>query len=230
MLDTQEKKTPMMLIDRFHPRRRAALQAAIDASQLRKVDEMALLEPEQLLPLARFSLWLFVLGGIFFIVLNLFAYTWRTGQHGASLNGGMVFLWIVLNILSYIVMLPIHELIHGITIAFWGGRPHFGAKLPFALYCGAKDQVFPRNYYLAIALAPFVVLTLAGILFTLFAPTLSPFILLATVGNVSGAAGDLAMVGRLRVLPASALVEDLESGYYAWVVTSSAGDATISST
>lgn len=219
----------MMMIDRFRPKHRAALQAAIDASQLRKVDEVALLEPEQLLPLARFSLWLFALGGIFFIVLNLFAYTWRTGQHGASLSGGIVFLWIVLNILSYAVMLPIHELIHGITIAFWGGRPHFGAKLPLALYCGAKDQVFPRNYYLVIALAPFVVLTLAGILFTLFAPTLSPYILLATVGNVSGAAGDLAMVGRLRALPASALIEDVENGYHAWVVTSPAENATISS-
>ncbi len=220
----------MIVVDRFHPSRRASLQTALDAGQMRQVDEMALLEPEQLLPLARFSLRLFVLGGIFFIVLNLVAYTWRTGQHGASLSGGIVFLWIVLNLLSYVVMLPIHELIHGITIAFWGGRPHFGAKLPLALYCGAKDQVFPRNYYLAIALAPFVVLTLAGIFFTLFAPTLSPYILLATVGNVSGAAGDLAMVRRLRALPASALIEDLESGYHAWMVTSPAENATISST
>ena len=217
----------MTIIDRFHPRRRASWQIAADAGQLRQVDELALLDPEQLLPLARLSLLLFVLGGIFFVVLNLFAYTWRTGQHGASLNGGQIFLWIVINALGYIIMLPIHELLHGITIAFWGGRPHYGARLPFALYCGAKDQVFPRNYYMVIALAPFVVITLAGIVFTLLVPGLAPYTLLATVGNVSGAAGDLLVVQRQRALPAAAFIEDLETGYRAWEVTPPASGVTI---
>jgi len=209
----------MTMIDRFHPRRRAFLQAAINAGHLRQVDELALLGPEQILPMARLSLRLFLFGGIFFIVLNLAAYTWQTGQHGASLNPGLVFLWIGTNILSYIVILPIHELLHGITIALLGGRPHYGAKMPFALYCGAKDQAFSRNSYLAIALAPLCVISLAAIVFTLFAPGLSPFVLFASVGNVSGAAGDLWAVQHVRALPTSVLVEDLETGYRAWEVT-----------
>lgn len=208
------------MIDRFHPGRRAALQAAIDAGRLRQVDEMALLEPEQMMPMARLSLRLFAFGLIFFIVLNLISYIWHTGQHGASLNPGQVFLWILLNLLSYMIMLPVHEFLHGVTIAFLGGRPHYGAKLPFALYCGAKDQIFSRNYYLTIALAPFVVISLAGIAFTLLAPGLSSYVLLAVAGNVAGAAGDLWVVRRLRTLPASILVEDLETGYHAWEVTS----------
>lgn len=211
---------PLTFVDRFHPKRQATVQAAVDAGRLRQIDEVALLEPEQVLPLARFSLLLFVLGGIFFIVLNLLAYILRTGQHGASISGGQVFLWIVINILSYIIMLPLHELLHGVTIAFLGGNPHYGAKLPLALYCGAKNQIFSSRYYLAIALAPFVVISLAGIIFTLLAPTLSPYILFALVGNVSGAAGDLWMVQRLRALPASSLVEDVETGYRAWEVIS----------
>lgn len=208
----------MKFIDRFHPRRRAALQSAIDAGRLRKVDEMALLEPEQIVPMARLSLRLFIFGSIFFIVLNLASYIWHTGQHGASLNPGQVFLWIVINLLSYAIMLPIHEFMHGITITLLGGKPHYGTKLPFALYCGAKDQIFPRNYYLAIALAPFVVISLAGIIFTLLAPGLSSYVLLATTGNISGAAGDLWVARRLRMLPTSILVEDLETGYHAWEV------------
>ncbi|HLI71091.1 MAG TPA: DUF3267 domain-containing protein [Ktedonobacteraceae bacterium] len=217
----------MTIIDRFRPRRRAALQAAADAGQLRQVDELALLNPEQLLPLARLSLLLFVLGGIFFIVLNLGAYIWRTGQHGASLNGGEVLLWIVINVLGYVIMLPLHEFLHGVAIAFLGGRPHYGARLPFALYCGAKDQAFPRNYYIVIALAPFVLISLAGIIFTLLAPGLAPYTLLATVGNVSGAAGDLLVVQRQRMLPASVLVEDLETGYRAWEVMPGRASVTI---
>lgn len=217
----------MLIVDRFHPQRRRALQATVDAGHLRQVDELTLLGPEQIRPLALFSLRLFVLGGLFFVVLNLAAYTWRTGEHSAALTGGQVLLWLLINIVSYIVILPVHELLHGAAFSFWGGRPYYGTKLPLALFCSAKNQVFPRNYYLVIGLAPFVVITLAGIIFTLLAPTLSPYILLATVGNVSGAAGDLWVVRRLRALPASVFIEDLETGYHAWVLTSPSERATI---
>lgn len=218
---------PLTVIDRFHPGRRTALQAAVDAGRVRQIDEMALLEPEQMLPLARFSLQLLVAGGIFFVVLNLGAYIWRTGQHGASLNFWLVVVWLGLNILGYLLILPFHELLHGVTIALLGGRPHYGAKLPFALYCGAKNQMFSCGAYQMIALAPFVVISLAGIVLTLLAPTISPYLLFALVGNASGAAGDLWMVQRLRTLPAAALVEDAETGYRAWEVLPLADDGKI---
>lgn len=208
----------MTLIDRFHPKRRALLQAAIDAGHLEQVDELALLSPEQILSLARLSLRLLLLAGLFFITLNLAAYTWRTGQHGASLSPGLVLSWLGINILSYAVMLPVHELLHGLTISLLGGKPHYGAHMPFALYCGAKDQMFSRNAYVAIALAPLVVISLAAIALTLLAPGLSPFLLFASVGNVSGAAGDLRAIQCLYALPSRILVEDLETGYRAWEV------------
>lgn len=219
----------LTIIDRFHPQRREALQAAADAGHLRVIDELALLEPQQIRPLAGYSLLLFALGGIFFIVLNLFAYTWRTGQHGATLNGGQVLFWLLINIISYVLVLPLHELLHGLAFALWGGKPYYGTKLPLALFCSAKNQLFPRDYYFVVGLAPLVVITLAGIIFTLLAPALSPYILMATVGNVSGAAGDLWVVRRLRAVPASAFVEDLETGYRVWAVTAASEDATISS-
>jgi hypothetical protein len=209
---------PLTVINRFNPRHRAALQSAVDAGSLRQVDELALLEPQQMLPLARFSLQLLIVGGIFFIVLNLGAYIWRTGQHGASLNFGLVALWVGLNILGYILVLPFHEFLHGVTIFLLGGRPHYGAKLPFALYCGAKNQIFSCNGYVLIAIAPFALISVAGIALTLLAPTIAPYFLFALVGNASGAAGDLWMVQRLRALPPATLIEDVETGYRAWEV------------
>lgn len=217
----------MTIIDRFHSQRRDALQAAADAGQARVIDEMALLGPKQILPLTMFSLLLLVLGGVFFIVLNLVAYIWRTGLHGATLSGGEVLLWLLINVISYVLILPIHELLHGLAFSLWGGKPYYGTKLPLALFCSAKNQLFPRNYYVVIGLAPLVVITLAGLLFTLLAPALSPYVLLATAGNVSGAAGDLWVVQRLRALPASSFVEDLETGYRAWEITPLPTDATI---
>lgn len=216
------------IIDRFRPRQRAAWQAAADAGRLRVIDELALLEPAQIRPLALFSLLLLILGGVFFVVLNLVAFTWRTGQTGATYHIGQIVLWLVLNIVSYILILPVHELLHGLTFQLWGGKPYYGTKLPFALYCSTKNQLFPRNYYLAVGLAPVVVITLAGIIFTLLAPTLSPYVLLATAGNVSGAAGDLWMVRRLLTVPSMTFVEDQETGYRVWQeMTTSAESATI---
>jgi hypothetical protein len=227
--EIKEKMMALTIVDRFHPKRRLVWQAAADEGRLRLVDEAKILEPEQLLPLARLSLQLLVVSGIFFIVLNLFAYIWRTGQHNAGLTFGEVLLWLLVNIVSYVLILPLHELLHGAAFAFWGGTPYYKAQLPIALACGAKDQVFPRNYYLVVGLTPFVVITMAGIVFTLLAPALSPYVLLATVGNVSGAASDLQIASRLRALPPSVFVEDMATGYRVWEVTDSVGNATIAS-
>src|SRR5438874_3544029 len=54
----------LTLIDRFHPGLRRKQQAAIDAGELRKRDEIELLEPEQIRPLAMLSLVMFVVGGV----------------------------------------------------------------------------------------------------------------------------------------------------------------------
>lgn len=209
----------LTIVDRFHPQQRGTWQSAVDQGCLQQVDELALFEQEQMLPLARFSLQLFVLSGIFFIVLNLLAYTWRTGQHGVSLTWGQVLLWLLINVVAYFAILPVHELLHGVAFAFWGGRPYYGARLPVALYCSARQQLFPRNYYLVVGLAPLIVITLAGIIWTLLAPALSAYVLLAVIGNAAGAAGDLWVARRLQTLPGKVFVEDLETGYRAWEVT-----------
>jgi hypothetical protein len=208
----------LLLIDRYHAQVRRKQQALIDAGQLQKLDELALLEPEQLRPLAQLSIAMLGIGVIFFVLLNQAAYSWRTHIFLPHVTISGIILWLGINIVSYVLILPIHEIIHGLVFAFWGGKPHFGAKLPFALYCGAKQQLFRRNHYLIIGLAPLIVITLAGILFTLFAPGLAVYTLLATVGNISGAAGDVLVAQRVLRLPQDALIEDTETGYTAWEV------------
>ncbi len=208
----------LLLIDRYHAQLRRKQQALIDAGQLQKLDELALLEPEQLRPLAQLSITMLGIGVIFFVLLDQAAYSWRTHIFLPHVTAGGIILWLGINIVSYVLILPIHEIIHGLVFAFWGGKPHFGAKLPFALYCGAKQQLFRRNHYLIIGLAPLVVITLAGILFTLLAPSLAVYTLLATAGNISGAAGDVLVAQRVLRLPRHVLIEDTETGYTAWEV------------
>jgi hypothetical protein len=217
---------PLTLIDRFHPDLRREQQTAIDAGQLHKLDEIALLEPVQLRPLALLSLLMLVAGGIFFGILNIAAYLWQTYATSGRIGGWALITWIVINIASYLLILPLHEALHAAAFSFWGGKPYFGTKLPFALYCGAKNQLFRRNQYLVVGLAPLVVITLAGIIFTLLSPVLASYTIFATVGNISGAAGDVWVVVRLLRQPEATLVEDTETGYRAWEIASAGSPST----
>src|SRR5438270_4394005 len=188
---------PLTLIDRFHPHLREKQQAAIDEGKLRKREELALLDPQQLGPMVMLSMVLLVVGTIFFGILNIAAYLAQPHSTHGQIGGWGLILWLSINILSYIVVLFLHEGIHALAFVFWGGKPYFGAKLPLALYCGAKNQLFWRNHYLVVGLAPLLVITLAGVILTLFAPVLASYLLFATVGNVAGAAGDVLVAVRL---------------------------------
>lgn len=209
---------PLLLVDRYHQAWQRTQQAAIDAGRLRKVDELELLEPEQLPALAKLSLQMLLVAAIFFGVLNLAAYYWQMHTLALPVTIWGVLLWLGANIISYVIIICVHEIIHGLVFLFWGGRPHFGAKLPLALYCGAKNQLFRRNQYLAVGLAPLVVITLAGIILTILAPLAASYMFLATVGNVAGAAGDVWVTAHLLRQPNNVLVEDTEKGCRVWLV------------
>src|SRR5712691_7003211 len=209
----------LTIVDRFQPRLRTEQQAAIDAGHIRKVEELALLEREQLLPLARLSLQLLLVGAAFFGLLDYGVFVLRYHTFNLHITGGGVLLWLVISVVGYCLMLPLHELLHGAAFLLWGGKPYFGARLPYALYCGAKNQLFHRNQYFVVGLAPLIVITLAGILFILISPVLASYTLFAIVGNFSGAAGDVWVVRKLLRRPSSILVEDTEAGYRAWELT-----------
>jgi len=212
---------PLTLIDRFHPHQRDEQQEAINNGHIRKLEEVELLEPAQMRPLALLSLFLLLIGAIFFGLLNYISYILQA--HSATPINGIpnLLIWILINIIGYLLILPIHELIHAAAFVLWGGKPYFGAKLPYALYCGARNQLFRRNQYFVVGLAPLVVITLAGIIFILLSPVLASYTLFALIGNFSGAAGDIWVVRRLLRRPSSILVEDTESGYRAWELTGS---------
>jgi hypothetical protein len=210
---------PLTLMDRFHPHLRDEQQEAINTGHIRKLEEIELLNPEQLRPLALLSLLMLIIGAIFFGLLTYAASNLQTHSTTSTNGSSSTLLWIGINIIGYILILPIHELVHAAAFVLWGGKPYFGTKLPYALYCGAKNQLFHRNQYLVVGLAPLVVITLAGILFTLISPALASYAIFATVGNVSGAAGDVWVVRKLLRRSPSILVEDTESGYRAWELT-----------
>src|SRR2546421_8749642 len=210
--------SPLILIDRFQPHLRDRQQIAIAAGKLRKRDELELLEPQQLRPMLLLSVVMLVIGTVFFGILTIAAYFAQTHSTRGQIGGWALLLWLGINILSYVLVLFLHEGIHALAFIFWGGKPYFGAKLPVALFCGAKNQLFRRDQYLVVGLAPLVVITVVAVIFTLFYPALASYALLGSIGNFSGAAGDVWGTTKLLRQPRNVLVEDTDAGYRVWEV------------
>lgn len=199
--------------------RKAATHVALRAGNARELERVDLLAPDRLNSLAVQGMWLLVGSGAVFAGLDIAA---RIARHaGPLLGSGSPWLralaLFVANVAGYALVLPLHEGVHALVILALGGRPRFGLKLPLAAYCTAPDQLFTRNGYLVIALAPLAVLSVAGAVLTWAVPDAGACVLLGLAGNVSGAVADLATAARLRRLPADALILDTETGFVALV-------------
>ncbi len=202
----------------FQPRRRRLTQQAVNEGRVERLLAWDALAPERMYTLARLSLYLFLVGLAFFPGLNLLVYRLETGKTSGSVSWGLAFLVVGANILAYLLVLALHEGVHGLVFALLGGRPVFGTKLPFALYCGAPNQLFTRNAYLVVGLGPLALISLAGIALILLAPGFAPFVQLGLIGNFSGAAGDLWAARVLLSQPPTALVQDTATGFEVYAV------------
>ncbi|MBX5450927.1 DUF3267 domain-containing protein [Thermogemmatispora sp.] len=210
----------MRVIDRFHPQRRHELQAALDAGLALLRGEVSLLEPPLLYPLTLLSLLLLLIGLIGFSALALLALAWRAlpGWSTGSIDGLQLLIWIGISSAIYLALLPLHELLHGLVFRFWGGEPYYGLRLPVALYCGARNQLFRRNHYLLVGLAPCLVLSLLLALLMFCWPMTAPYLVLAGAGHLSGCAGDLLAIFLLLRYPSHLCVEDTELGFRIWEI------------
>jgi hypothetical protein len=116
----------------------------------------------------------------------------------------------VLTILvAFAAVLLLHELVHGAF--FWlvtRSRPYFGLQAAYA-YAAAPDWFIPRNPYLAVGLAPLILISLAGIALLPWLPAslVLPWVFALAV-NASGSVGDVYIIARLLACPSTAVVND----------------------
>jgi hypothetical protein len=100
-----------------------------------------------------------------------------------------VIAWLIIIMVAVVVF---HEGLHGSFFwLFTRERPKFAVKTVYA-YAAAPGFYLPRPQYLLTGLAPFIFLTLAGLVLLALAPmwALQP-ILLFMVLNIGGSVGDL---------------------------------------
>ena len=112
-------------------------------------------------------------------------------------------------LLAIIIMLILHELIHGgFFWLFTHDRPRFALKAGYA-FAAAPDWYLPRWQYVLVGLSPCVIISTASILLTLVvSTTVIPYLLLVAAFNAAGSLGDLIIVAWVIKQPGDILVKD----------------------
>jgi hypothetical protein len=125
----------------------------------------------------------------------------------SSLSG---LIWPLVWILAITVgMLVLHEAVHGILFwIFTANRPRFGFRGYYA-FAAAPEWYIVRRFYLIVALAPAVLITMFGIaaIFLVTEDMLLGLLFLMTA-NFSGSVGDMMVAFWLVRKPNETLVQD----------------------
>jgi uncharacterized membrane protein len=142
-----------------------------------------------------------------FILLSIFSSRVRpdTMNSSSTITFGTMLLLVGLTVIT----LMIHELIHGSFFwMFTRSRPVFGVSLLYA-YAGAPTWYIPTRQYAATALAPLLIIGVAGMLLILLVPVGWILMLVWLIAlNTGGAIGDLYVFTRLLKLSPSSFAND----------------------
>lgn len=113
------------------------------------------------------------------------------------------------------VMVVLHELVHGLAMSIFGARPQYGVIWRMLVfYATAPGYGFRRNAYVAVALAPLVLISALSVLAMWLLHGTNWVALPALIGalNGAGAAGDLWMAGVVLRYPSQVYVVDERDG------------------
>jgi hypothetical protein len=98
-------------------------------------------------------------------------------------------------ILSIIVMLVVHELIHGLFFwLFTHERPKFALRSGYA-FAAAPEWYLPKYQYILVGISPLVLISILCIVMAVFMPPqIVSYLLLVSTFNAAGALGDMIVV------------------------------------
>jgi hypothetical protein len=92
-----------------------------------------------------------------------------------------------------LLVLPLHEWIHGLTISHYGHRPRYGFKWS-VLFATSDGALFRRREFVWVALAPLLYISLIGLVVMLFLPgEVASWVAFGMTINAAGAIGDIWM-------------------------------------
>jgi hypothetical protein len=136
----------------------------------------------------------------------------RSGSASGEIQFGLADVLLVLGIT--VLLMVVHEAIHGGVMRGLGARPRFGAllvgRLLPALYTTADGHRFTRSGYLVVASAPAVVISVVG--FALCFGPWAAYLVVPLAIHLGGCTGDGFAVLRTLREPSTTRCEDLREG------------------
>lgn len=147
----------------------------------------------------------------------LYSLAWQSpGRSGSfALSGSQVWIALAATTGLTLALIVLHEAIHGLVIAAFGAKATFGVtmigKTIPAFYCTSPGHRFTKSRFLAVALAPMVLLGGACFLLVAFAP-LGGWLVLAAALHLGGCIGDVVLAWVAARQPRGTLVEDMKAG------------------
>lgn len=152
----------------------------------------------------------FVLGIVVFGGVYLLGHFFRF-----YLELGPMLVGIAVMVVVGILVVLLHEAVHGLAMLPFGAKPEFGfglmAGLAPYLYCTSKGHRFTRPQFLTIALAPTLVVNLL-LLIGVSATPFGGWLVIPAAVHLSGCVGDWVMAWVAWSQPRGTLVEDLQDG------------------
>lgn len=131
---------------------------------------------------------------------------------GEGVTGGTVSIpHMIVGISFAILLIVVHELLHGLAVLLTGHKPSFGIGPGFA-YTTCHSPL-SRNAYLLVVVLPLVVLNLGAIIISAIWPGAAGWMLFLSIVNTMGAGGDVWMLVRIARIPTIARIVDLASGF-----------------
>ena len=119
------------------------------------------------------------------------------------------FVCMLVSIIAYLIL---HELIHGITMKFFGTQKvNYGFTGLYAF--AGSDDYYCKKSYITIALAPIVVLGIVIAIINALVPKEWFWVVyFVQLSNISGAAGDMYVTAKFSKMPKDILVQDCGVG------------------
>jgi hypothetical protein len=157
-----------------------------------------------------FGVLLFIVFGMIFSSIAI-----RLGRLPSEGNFRLGLSSLSLAIAGIVVTLVLHELTHGLIMQMFGASPKYGIIWKgLMLYATSPGYAYRRNNYVAIALAPFVLISALVILGMWILQGTSWVALLCVCGivNASGAVGDMWITMIVLRYAATAYVMDERDG------------------
>lgn len=120
-------------------------------------------------------------------------------------------------LIGLLLVLFLHELIHIVFYKIFGAKVKFGIKLPFYIYVvNILEKFYKIKEIILVLISSCLILSLLLYILCLFLPTLTVYLNLLILINISGSIGDIIMAIYLLFQNKKYLVKDEKNGFSLW--------------